>query len=260
MVWHHLGSHQKSNADTMNLVQGVMLAKDYDAQHLENFDIQRANRQLDAAADAQGTEGGAFGSQGGWKETTLKIKVPAPKGVGVAEKDAAVYEVPGFRYRPLIEVMDEAFQSPGFMDLHLTPFEARWDPSAGADGEPSSQAYSPTSKLNEYGLPVCPDGHQELYGEIYMSPKMLAAHKALPQREPYLETVVVAWLFYSDATQLANFGNASLWPLYSFFANLSKYIRGRPKAHPGRHQAYFLSLPASFKEWYTQQFGVAPSA
>jgi len=43
-----------------------------------------------------------------------------------------------------------------------------------------------------------------------------------------LETFIVAALLYSDATHLASFGSASLWPIYLFLGNVSKYIRSKP--------------------------------
>jgi hypothetical protein len=49
-------------------------------------------------------------------------------------------------------------------------------------------------------------------------------------------------MFWSDATQLANFGDAKLWPLYMFFGNESKYQRGKPSSNRCEHVAYFESV------------------
>ena len=38
-----------------------------------------------------------------------------------------------------------------------------------------------------------------------------------------LERVIAGLMFWSDATYLAQFGNASAWPVYLFFGNQSKY-------------------------------------
>ncbi|KAJ6612495.1 hypothetical protein B0H10DRAFT_2052266 [Mycena sp. CBHHK59/15] len=48
-----------------------------------------------------------------------------PHKVCVPEKDAEEFEVHGLIYRPLLDVMAEAFQSPAFMEYHTTPFEYR---------------------------------------------------------------------------------------------------------------------------------------
>ena len=42
---------------------------------------------------------------------------------------------------------------------------------------------------------------------------------------PEVEIGLVPILIWSDSTQLANFGNTSMWPIYVFFGFVSKYIR-----------------------------------
>jgi Plavaka transposase len=91
---------------------------------------------------------------------------------------------------------------------------------------------------------------------------MLEAHKKLPKLpdEPHVETVVAAFMFWSDSTHLANFRTASLWPLYTFFGNQSKYTRAKPTSRAAHHQAYIPSLPDNIQEEYTKHYGKAPSA
>jgi hypothetical protein len=67
----------------------------------------------------------------------------------------------------------------------------------------------------------------EVFSESYASPEMVNAYKelnALP-RDPddKLEHVIASLMVWSDTTHLASFGDASLWPLYLFFGNQSKY-------------------------------------
>jgi hypothetical protein len=57
-----------------------------------------------------------------------------------------------------------------------------------------------------------------------------------------LPRVVIALMVWSDSTQLTNFGNAKLWPLYMFFGNESKYRRGKPSCHLCEHVAYFETV------------------
>jgi hypothetical protein len=93
------------------------------------------------------------------------------------------------------------------------------------------------------GLPPLPAGHESLYNEAYTSRSMLKEFSELPQTaEPYLETIIAAYMFWSDSTHLANFGDASLWPLYTYFGNQSKYTRAKPTSKAGHHQAYFPSV------------------
>ncbi|KAG1897413.1 uncharacterized protein F5891DRAFT_1191849 [Suillus fuscotomentosus] len=58
-----------------------------------------------------------------------------------------------------------------------------------------------------------------------------------------LETVIGAIMLWSDSTHLASFGNASLWPIYLFIGNQSKYIHGKPTSFAAHHLAY---IPKNF--------------
>jgi hypothetical protein len=68
-------------------------------------------------------------------------------------------------------------------------------------------------------------------------------------------------MFWSDATHLANFGTAKLWPIYMFLGNLSKYIRAEPTSNACHHVAYIPSFLDSFQDtlasthakWNTQK-------
>ena len=63
-----------------------------------------------------------------------------------------------------------------------------------------------------------------------------------PEDEPNIEVAMGAILLWSDSTHLTSFGSASLWPIYLFFGNLSKYTRGKPNAHAAHHLAYVPSV------------------
>ncbi|KAG9110206.1 hypothetical protein FRC07_008220, partial [Ceratobasidium sp. 392] len=71
------------------------------------------------------------------------------------------------------------------------------------------------------------------YGEVYESPRMLQMHREVQDiilDEPCkLPRCVAAIMAFSDATQLADFGNAKAWPIRVSFGNLSKYERCKPE-------------------------------
>ena len=83
---------------------------------------------------------------------------------------------------------------------------------------------------------------QRVYDELYSSNAMIEAHMKLQQQPPELgctlEHVIASLMLWSDSTHLANFGTASLWPLYLFFGNQSKSVRGKPKTASCHHVAY----------------------
>ncbi|KAJ7116153.1 hypothetical protein C8R43DRAFT_1138022 [Mycena crocata] len=255
MIWFHTGSNLKSIAELDSLINNVILHEDFDRKHLEDFSAIRENKRLDDETNMAPGQ-----PPSGWTSSSVKLKLPAPK-VCIPEEVAAEFEVTGILYRPLLDVMTEAFQSPAFEKFHITPFESRWDPNHDAT-DPDTILEDANMALDNNGLPPLRDGHQAVYGEIYTSPRMLQAHNALPRDplQPNIETIIAAYMFWSDSTHLANCGDASLWPLYTFFGNLSKYIRAKPTANAGYHQAYFPSLPDSLKDFYRNLFGVAASS
>jgi hypothetical protein len=71
----------------------------------------------------------------------------------------------------------------------------------------------------------------------------------------------MALMFWSDATHLAAFGTAKMWPIYMLFGNLSKYVRCQPTSGATKHLAYIPPFPDSLQDdlkafhhkWNTQQ-------
>ncbi|KAJ7208340.1 hypothetical protein GGX14DRAFT_634077, partial [Mycena pura] len=223
-------TNTKLSLSSLNsLVRRVILWKDFKPEELVDFDASRELRRVDNAArdfpDALPR---------GWKRGSVKIKVPAP-GIKEDEADALEVKIDNILYRPLLDVMRECFEGPAFRYCHLTPFEYRWNPPKPDDAPPN---HSPP---------------------IYNSPSMLREHVKLSASAPELdlEAVVAAFMFWSDSTHLADFGYASLWPLYTFFGNISKYLRAKPSMRTGYHQAYFPTIPDSVKDTYFDAFGKA---
>ena len=56
--------------------------------------------------------------------------------------------------------------------------------------------------------------------------------------DPQMEYAIIPLLAWSDETHLSSFGSAALWPIYIYFGNLSKYVRGRPTEFMAQHLAY----------------------
>ena len=49
---------------------------------------------------------------------------------------------------------------------------------------------------------------------------------------------MLAYMFWSDATHLAQFGQAKAWPIYGLIGNISKYTRCRPSEHSAQYVAF----------------------
>jgi hypothetical protein len=58
------------------------------------------------------------------------------------------------------------------------------------------------------------------------------------QSDYQLEAVIALMMIWSDATHLTQFGHSSLWPIYFYPGNLSKYTRAKPSALAAHHLAY----------------------
>jgi hypothetical protein len=147
-------------------------------------------------------------AEDGWTKSSVSIAVPI-RGRGVAEDDAPTFEVPGLHYRSLIAVIKSAFASAPTGFMCLTPFKQHWQHN-GED--------------------------QRVWSELYNSDAFYDEHVRIrreTREATELEIVVAALMFWSDSTHLANFGTAALWPVYLYFGNISKYIRGlRPRSQP----------------------------
>ncbi|KAJ7191438.1 hypothetical protein GGX14DRAFT_600708, partial [Mycena pura] len=128
---------------------------------------------------------------------------------------------------------------PSFEHYHTTPFAYRWDPNYDPS-DPDDLVDDSTQQLDEGGIPPLPPGHEEVFGEVYYSRKMRKMQAELPKPapeapKPYPETIIAAYMFWSDATCLA-------------------YLRGKPTARAGYHQAYFPKLPDWVKDRYSAHF------
>jgi hypothetical protein len=229
--WQNTGSELKSNGEVNKLVD-VLRHPDFSIEELAGFDAARENRRWDQQ-DKKSPE------LKGFQETTVKIEVPS----GDKNVSSTTLEVPGLHHRKLTTIIRSAFESPLASKFHYSPFKLFHQPA--------------NSKLP-----------QRVYSELYNSDAFIKEHD-LVQRAPVpeqesdckLEKVVAALMFWSDATLLANFGTAKLWPIYMFLGNLSKYTRAEPTSNACYHIAYIPSLADSFQDalasihvkWNTQK-------
>jgi hypothetical protein len=89
---------------------------------------------------------------------------------------------------------------------------------------------------------------EQVHGELFSSDSFALAYEEiqnLPAMEGCtLERSVCALMFWSDSTNLADFGTAALWPIYMFFGNESKYTRGTMSINSSQHLAYIPKVRA----------------
>ncbi|GLB33254.1 hypothetical protein LshimejAT787_0101380 [Lyophyllum shimeji] len=228
MNWFYSGSNMKSLAELDALVD-VIRAPDFDPEDLQGFSAARELARLDNDFVDQ-----SFHPDDGWRESSVKIRLPAEKVKHASEQDAPEFEVKGVYHRSLLDVIRTACTEPVARAFHWIPFRLFWKPSPD---EPS----------------------QRVITEVYNSDAFITEHEKIQAqpRDPgcNLETAIIAILLWSDSTHLANFGTASLWPIYLFFGNQSKYSRSKPTSFAAHHLAYLPKIPNIVQDIYGDIFG-----
>lgn len=207
----------KSVAQLDALVNNVILADDFDVTHLQNFNVTHELKRLDVDDPQSST----FAKENGWKQASIKIRLPAECIRNVSEDHAPEFEVKGVYHRSLVEVIKTAFQDISMKSFHYTPFQLWWKQTPNSTPE-------------------------RIITELYNSDAFLEEHEKI-QRQPHepgckLETCITAIMLWSDSTHLANFGTASLWLIYGFFGNQSKYSCSKPTSFAAHHIVYIPSV------------------
>ena len=217
LSWGVLGSGN-TPAGMNDLVHNVLLHPNFNLSELKDFNAITETRRFNQRHLPK--SGATLKPGDGWREGSVKIRVPC-RGVKQKEEDAPEFVVDGILYRDVVEVITAELEDPdAFDNIHTTPYEEWWYPCSDAE-------------------PV------RVYSETYNSDAMLEADKEMREnlrtagdQEDDREIFVVSALLYSDSTHLASFGTASLWPIYLFLGNVSKYIRSKPTSSSAHHIAY----------------------
>ncbi|KAK1233320.1 hypothetical protein PQX77_003527 [Marasmius sp. AFHP31] len=220
MLWHHGSALMKSKADLDRLVKDVLLQPDFTTDDLIGFSTQRKtdrvylHPQSASNSSKQSSVPLPFQNHDGWVKGEVQISLPRARN-HVDEKE-----------------MSEPYSA----DFHLKPYKLI------------------------YKHPIDPSRPvQRVYGESYTSNRMLPFEDEIQRQlhghaEGNPEVGIIAIMLYSDSTQLANFGDASLWPGYLTFANWSKYTRLKPSSLAMNHIIYFPALPKTIQEHYQAHF------
>ena len=217
--WAYTGLNYKSNEEVDRLIHEVLCAPDYDHRHLDEYrSLATETAYLDRHIAGDGTEA-QFSSDDGWIKTSVDIPLPCPGFEFDSEDSAPKLTVDEVYYRRLVPTMKAAFEEA--KDFHYTPFKRFWKDPEHPDAPP-----------------------ERLAGEIYSSDAFIEEHEKIRDAQPpgAMETVVAAYILYSDSTHLTNFGTASLWPIYKFYGNQSKYTRGKPGSFAVHHVSYMPSV------------------
>ncbi|KAG1886587.1 hypothetical protein F4604DRAFT_1571698, partial [Suillus subluteus] len=223
-IWHLMSWKMTSNSgltsetQVTHLVCEVLKAKDFSLDDVpDDFNTHTEMMRFDAS-EATLDPNDIF-QRDNWRELVAEILVLTRERN--ADGNGQLFTVPGFHYRPLLAVIRAAFSEASSHWFHLTPFKRFWkSPLTGRE--------------------------QRLYDELYMSDAWNKAHDELQKQKRgdgcKLERVIAELMFWSDATHLTQFGNASAWPVYLFFGNQSKYARACPTTNACHPIAFIPSV------------------
>ena len=217
--WYWNGGVQKSQQSFNDLIK-IITDPEFQITDIQNFNWTQINEEL-----ASDNAGEWLDDDAGWTRTPVSLSIPYQirrgilSDVGAGPRD---YLVGDFHHRNLISIIREKIN--GLTErsqFHFEPYVLLWQKPGRATSV-------------------------RVQGELYSSLAWIKAHRDLQDlpRESgcKLERVVVALMFWSDATHLTMFGDAKLWPLYLFFGNDTKYHRCKPSCHLCEHVAYFQSV------------------
>ncbi|OJT02243.1 hypothetical protein TRAPUB_13472 [Trametes pubescens] len=244
--WFNNASNGKSLED-FDALLNVVKSDSFKPEDVKPLTARGLMKKLD---DYTATSG-IFSARDGWREGSVDIALPKPGTKYASEADAPHFKVHGLHFRKLLEVLVGEVQDRRFASKrNWIPFETYWlpppDPAAppGMPPVPPIRVFSDTFDTNEMN---------RLEAEIKRRPRN-------PEDPPDLEYAILPVCIWSDATCLATFGSASLWPIYLYVANVNKYIRGKPTEFVAQHLAYLPSLPDALQDFYRAHYKQAPSA
>lgn len=202
--WHWNQGDKKSKGARESLVRDVISAPDFVPSDVTGLDWDSMDRSLASNTLDKST---------GWDDKSLPLKIPPRNPAAVTEfksnPERGTVHVPGFKHRSLVSAVTHAFSNNDVSSFHYVPYTSKCK-------DPLTSKIYPT------------------YGEVYESQRMRDAYEAVqkvkldePCPHPRCPAMIMV---FSDATQLANFGRATAWPIRVAFGNQSKYERCKARS------------------------------
>lgn len=226
-------SHSLSQARFQTLIDDVITHPAFNVHDIVGMNAHSIGHKLDQI-DCNVNHANYTGEN--WRHSTLKVKIPKLKpgfsrgapGAG----DFLEFLVPGLQHRSIMAIIRASFAQA--KDFCYVPYKQMWQ--------------SPT--------PLLPGHEERIFDELYSCDAWLEEHARISSAPPIilpdgkgtckLPRAIAGLMFWSDATHLAQFGTAKMWPWYMYFGNESKWCRGKPSARACHHIAYFLSVSFNY--------------
>lgn len=213
--WFYTGGGNDAQGAANRLIKNVICAPDFDPRHFQGVNIQAINNALDSIDDRTSLEQISQAGDG-WKTSTVTISIPTGQRSGPARpttlpeyEDPSTcipVQVPGLHHRSLLDIIRTRFSNPlcsrGFVYTPYKVFQTR----PGAEDV-------------------------RVRDELYTSDAWIEEHKRIQQLEILddssgmicrRERGIVALMVWSDPTQVTQFSQTSVSPVYVYFGNQPK--------------------------------------
>ncbi|KAF8833518.1 hypothetical protein BDN67DRAFT_916809 [Paxillus ammoniavirescens] len=218
MCWHYSGTTAKSIPE-LNRLGLYTRDPQFNAAEELLFSHERERKLIEKYLQDQSNP---FQAENSWSHSSMTIPHSKENAKYRSENDLDIptITVNNVIHCSITDIIQSIFEDNISSTFHMTPLEQFWKTS------------------DEHVLMV--------YSEAYSSPAMLDAYKeinTLPRGSgDNYEWVVASLMLWSDTTQLTNFGDASLWPIYLFFRNQEKYTCSKPTVGTCHHQGNVYTL------------------
>ncbi|THU93782.1 hypothetical protein K435DRAFT_669587 [Dendrothele bispora CBS 962.96] len=249
MSWFYNGRESKSMADLDELVKDVLQAEDFKKEDLDGFSSRNVSRDMDEWLGPEFH----LPAEDGWVEGSVEIPLPA-EGVKCSESEAPRLTVDGIFYRKPLEVIKSVFQSERSQNFHYVPFKLFHRRDSQNDVEPPL----PSDTRLHHEL-YNSDAYIQEYERIQLQQHQRQLNDPSLRNETDIENVPVGIMCWSDETQVTQFGDQSMWPIYMYFGNQSKYERAKPTSFAAHHLSYIPKLPSNIQDYYQKKFGFPAS-
>ncbi|THU99539.1 hypothetical protein K435DRAFT_794881 [Dendrothele bispora CBS 962.96] len=250
MAWFYNGHESKSLADLDNLVKDVIFSDDFQKEDLEGFSAKKVVKEMYEWTGPKSD----LRVEDGWVEGSLKYLFQ----VKVSKKQRQMHQ------SSKLMVF--------FIENHLMLYKQSSSLSAL---KISTISLSNSFNDMNHHLENDSDDHVDirLHHELYNSDAYIKEYEHIQiqqherrlkdpklAEEPEVENVPVGIMAWSDETHLTQFGDQSMWPIYIYFGNQSKYERAKPTSFAAHHLAYIPKLPSDVQDQYREKIGFPASS
>lgn len=237
--WFYTGGSNDAQGAANRLIHNVVCAPDFNSQHLQGFNIERLNSILDGIDNPKSPNEACAGDK--WRVSAVTITIPSGQHSGRTNplalpehEDPGVgilFEVPGLHHRSLLEVIRSRFSDPrrssGFV---YTPYKV---------------------------FQTLPDTEEiRVRNELFTSDAWIEEHSRIQELEIRAdgldtpcchERAIAACMVWSDPTQVTQFSQTSVSPVYIYFGNQPKRERRMPSSFAGEHVSFFPKVSVKFR-------------